>query len=90
MSYISFFKCDGVEATRRIRKLEQSRDDGRVTTEHSATTNSTTATLFPIVALTADIQDSAKHLCMEAGMNGYLTKPVDTKELIEVLRKHCT
>lgn len=77
-----------MEATRRIRKLEQSRDEGRVTTEHSATTTATTS--FPIVALTADIQDSAKHLCMEAGMNGYLTKPVDTKELIEVLRKHCT
>lgn len=76
-----------MEATRRIRKLEQDRNDGdRDTTEHSATT----AASFPIVALTADIQDSAKHLCMEAGMNGYLTKPVDTKELIDVLRKHCT
>ncbi|KAI7883767.1 hypothetical protein K492DRAFT_229475 [Lichtheimia hyalospora FSU 10163] len=78
--------CDGVEATRRIRKLEQNRNDGRVTAEHSATT----AVSFPIVALTADIQDSAKHLCMEAGMNDYLTKPFDTKELIDILRKHCT
>ena len=66
--------------------MEQNRDDGRVTTEHSATTTAS----FPIVALTADIQDSAKHLCMEAGMNGYLTKPFDTKELIDILRKHCT
>jgi len=48
---------DGIEATRRIRKLKDTRD-------------------LPIVALTALAYDKEKEVCLENGMNGYLTKPI--------------
>ncbi|KAL7318610.1 Chk1 protein kinase, variant 2 [Mucor circinelloides] len=63
-------KCDGVEATKRIRAFEIG-------------TNSR----LPIVALTADIQSSAKDVCFNAGMDGYLTKPLIPKDLATTLRK---
>ncbi|CEP10830.1 hypothetical protein [Parasitella parasitica] len=62
-------KCDGVEATKRIRAFE-----------------SGTNSRLPIVALTADIQSSAKEICFNAGMDGYLTKPLIPKELATTLR----
>ncbi|KAI9494151.1 hypothetical protein BDB00DRAFT_819835 [Zychaea mexicana] len=67
-------KCDGVEATRRIREIE---------------TAEQRTTCLPIVALTADIQKSARDICLKAGMTVYLTKPMNQKSLAEVLRRHC-
>ncbi|KAF1799121.1 hypothetical protein V8B55DRAFT_1519445 [Mucor lusitanicus] len=67
-------KCDGVAATKRIREIEK---------EEERTSK------LPIVALTADVQESAKQICMNAGMDGYLTKPLNQKVLAEALRKYC-
>jgi PAS domain S-box-containing protein len=60
---------DGIEATRRIRAAERVTGDARV----------------PIYALTADALETGRHACLEAGMNGFLTKPVDPAELDAVL-----
>ena len=59
---------DGIEAARAIRQAEQR--SGRPRT--------------PIVALTADALDGGKRVCQEAGMDGFLTKPVDPAELEEM------
>jgi len=59
---------DGIEAARAIRTAEQR--SGRPRT--------------PIVALTADALDGGKRVCQEAGMDGFLTKPVDPAELEEM------
>ncbi|KAI7875162.1 hypothetical protein K492DRAFT_168413 [Lichtheimia hyalospora FSU 10163] len=67
-------KCDGVEATKRIRKMEA---------------HENRSIKLPIVALTADIQHSAKDLCMNAGMNDYLTKPLNQSVLVMTLRRFC-
>lgn len=45
-----------------------------------------TSSRLPIVALTADIQTSAREICIEAGMDGYLTKPLIPKDLATTLR----
>jgi len=37
-----------------------------------------------IVALTADALEAGKRACMEAGMDGFLTKPIDPAELEEM------
>lgn len=42
---------------------------------------------MPIIALTADIQTSARDICVEAGMDGYLTKPLIPKDLAATLRE---
>jgi len=52
---------DGIEATRAIRADELAH--GRART--------------PIVALTADAMETGKWACKDAGMDGFLTKPVD-------------
>ena len=41
----------------------------------------------PIIAMTADAFDDERKRTLESGMNYHLSKPVDTKELIETLGK---
>ncbi|WP_421134219.1 ATP-binding protein [Alteromonas sp. A079] len=60
---------DGYETTRRIRA-------GSVG-EHLSS--------IPIVALTANAMESEKQKCFDAGMNDYLTKPVNIESLTAVL-----
>lgn len=64
---------DGYEATRRLRK-----DDSRF----SARSRST-----PIVALTASAHVGDMERCLEAGMDDYLTKPVNKEKLERVIIK---
>ena len=59
---------DGVEATQAIRAAEIESDRPRT----------------PIVALTADALEAGRRTCLEAGMDGFLTKPVDPAELEEM------
>ena len=61
----------GIEATRRIRAAEKSAG----------------ADAIPIFALTADTPETGRKACFEAGMNGFLTKPVDPVELDAVLAR---
>jgi signal transduction histidine kinase/ligand-binding sensor domain-containing protein/CheY-like chemotaxis protein/HPt (histidine-containing phosphotransfer) domain-containing protein len=42
----------------------------------------------PIVALTADAMSGAEQVCLDAGMDGYLTKPLDRGRLAEVIELH--
>jgi CheY-like chemotaxis protein len=61
---------DGIEAARAIRAMEEKNSRPRM----------------PIVALTADALETGKRACREAGMDGFLTKPVDPAELEEMFR----
>jgi CheY-like chemotaxis protein len=56
---------DGIETARNLRAA----DDGRA---HGA---------MPIVALTADALDATRQACQDAGMDGFLTKPIVPAEL---------
>ncbi|MCW8955242.1 MAG: response regulator [Gammaproteobacteria bacterium] len=62
---------DGIEATRQWRKLES---------EQISLTYP-----LPIIAITAKATSEDKNKCIEAGMNGFLTKPVSAKQLADVL-----
>ncbi len=65
-------EMDGYEATRRIRTSKKYQDRANI----------------PIVALTAFAMTGDKEKCLQAGMNGYLSKPVDFKALEQALRQH--
>nr|WP_230273482.1 response regulator [Rhodopirellula sp. JC740] len=62
---------DGTEATRKIHEI--------------ATTEGRTAP--PIIALTAHVTDQHRKLCREAGMDGYITKPVDLDLLLSEIER---
>lgn len=44
--------------------------------------------LVPVYALTANVFSEVREKCKAAGMNGYLTKPIQLKELHDALRAH--
>jgi PAS domain S-box-containing protein len=62
-------RLDGIETTRRLRSLEAS-EPGRRT---------------PILALTANTLIEDRYACFEAGMDGFLIKPLDRDKLVEAL-----
>jgi signal transduction histidine kinase/CheY-like chemotaxis protein len=62
-------ELDGLEATRRIRSRE----------------SSCPRSALPIVALTAHAMSAAEEECYSAGMDGFLTKPLDVGRLDRVL-----
>ncbi|KAF9135705.1 hypothetical protein BGX30_011477 [Mortierella sp. GBA39] len=72
---------DGLAATRKVRALEgefaQERHDGKKPIR------------IPIVGLSADIQQSTKESCIEAGMDEYMTKPLLTKGLALLIQRYC-
>ena len=39
----------------------------------------------PILALTAQVQANDRQACLEAGMDGYLTKPVQSQQLLQAM-----
>jgi PAS domain S-box-containing protein len=59
-------EMDGFEATARIRELEQANEAG----PH-----------IPIIAMTANAMKGDKERCLEAGMDGYVSKPVKRQTL---------
>jgi signal transduction histidine kinase/CheY-like chemotaxis protein len=45
-----------------------------------------TGTHLPIIAMTAHAMQGDKERCLQAGMDGYLSKPLNIKELLKVIR----
>jgi len=58
-------EMDGFEATRTIREIEQATERPRV----------------PIIAMTAHAMKGDRERCLGAGMDEYLTKPLDPRQL---------
>ena len=65
-------EMDGFELTARIRAQEAS---------------SASVARLPIIALTADALTGTEQQCLQAGMDGYLSKPVNSRALAAMLEK---
>jgi len=65
-------EMDGFETTRRIRSQKQYSTNAQI----------------PIIALTAFAMTGDREQCLAAGMNHYLSKPVDINALEEILLHH--
>ncbi len=87
---------DGIEAIKMINKssigyysiilmdLQMPVMDGITATKEIIKKYGKTAP--PIIALTANAFSSDKQKCLDAGMSGHLSKPLETESLIEVLK----
>ncbi len=64
-------EMDGYEATREIRRSETENQEPGI----------------PIIALTAHAMVGEREKCIKAGMNDYLSKPVDPDQFLEILTK---
>ena len=62
-------QLDGIETTKRIRGREAGQPDRRT----------------PILALTANTLVEDRYACFEAGMDGFLIKPLDREKLADAL-----
>ena len=45
---------------------------------------------IPIIALTAHALETDRKACQEAGMDGFLAKPVESDDLFAVIERHLT
>jgi CheY-like chemotaxis protein len=82
--------CDGVEALTALDKsdfdvvlmdIQMPNLDGFQTTAAIRKAELETAKRLPIIALTAHAVSGYKETCLEAGMDGYLSKPIQIAEL---------
>lgn len=48
----------------------------------------TDAATIPIIAMTADAFSEDRQRCLAHGMNAHVSKPIDVKEVMELLKKH--
>ncbi len=60
-----------------IETLEQLRQDERTSS-------------IPVLALTAQAMSGDRDRFLDAGFDGYLSKPVDIAELLQAVREHCS
>ncbi len=64
--------------------------DGLEATRLIRASERATAARIPIVAMTASAMKGDRERCLEAGMDGYLTKPIDADELFELVERVAT
>lgn len=70
---------NGLDATRRIRTLEDARSpEGSLPRQR-----------LPIVAITANASEEDQKACLAAGMNGHLAKPFHPDLLRETMERYC-
>ncbi|MCJ8314112.1 MAG: substrate-binding domain-containing protein [Saccharospirillaceae bacterium] len=67
---------DGASATRKIRALE-----------NLINTDDTTSIRIPIIAITAHAMKEHRDACFLAGMDDFLSKPIDSEKLYGILNK---
>jgi DNA-binding response OmpR family regulator len=45
--------------------------------------------VVPIIAMTANAMQEDRRRCLEAGMNDFVAKPIDSAELLRKIAAHC-
>ena len=66
-------EMDGYEATKQIRHIENTNGKNKHT---------------PIIAITANAMAGDAEKCLNAGMDNYLSKPIDKSKLIDMISEY--
>jgi CheY-like chemotaxis protein len=89
-------EMDGFEATREIRRREAETqvsreraqgETGKEGVQGAPTARQLTTSRIPIIALTANAIQGDREQCLAAGMDDYLTKPINPTALKTTLSK---
>lgn len=72
-------EMNGYEATRRIRLLEA---------EQKSEGDDSAPSPVPIITLTAHAMEADRDKCLQAGFDGFLTKPIRKAELLKAIWEH--
>lgn len=87
--------ANGVEALERLAAeafdvlfldLQMPELDGMETCKRIRAAEKTTGAHLPIIALTAHAMSRDREMCLKAGMDGYLSKPIQVPELVAALQ----
>jgi PAS domain S-box-containing protein len=79
-------EIDGLEATNRIRELElKVKDKSDLSAKNYQ--QSARSERVPIVAITAHAMKGDREMCLKAGMDDYITKPIKREIVFEILEK---
>jgi two-component system, sensor histidine kinase and response regulator len=78
-------EMDGYEATRRVRETEEAASAAGGARE--ASTPGARVPRIPIIAMTAHALKGDRQKCLDAGMDDYVTKPVNPQALSEALER---
>ncbi len=70
-------EMDGLTATRKIRNLSLYKPSGRKSGRRN----------IPIVAMTADAMKGDRSKCLKAGLDDYISKPINRKIVFEIIEK---
>ena len=74
-------------SVRQLKPIQMPNMDGFETTHNIRTHEDEKTAKIPIIAMTAHAMREDREKCLAAGMNGYLSKPIETKVFMEVIDK---
>ncbi|KAL6637729.1 hypothetical protein ACP70R_025301 [Stipagrostis hirtigluma subsp. patula] len=82
-------EMDGFEATRQIRAMEAKANEQADADPDSGTDSMAKAAKWhlPILAMTADVIQATYEECTKCGMDGYVSKPFEEKQLFKAVQK---
>ncbi len=84
-------EMDGLKATGAIRKWEEEQIDKssklKAEDKKPATHNRKSAAHIPIVAMTANAMKGDREMCIETGMDDYITKSIRRELVFEAIEK---
>ncbi len=85
-------EMDGFETTRAIRKYEAAKNTGRGMMNDERDTQNPSCIMhhasvphLPVVAMTAHAMKGDRERCLAAGMDAYVSKPLQAQQLFEVI-----